>query len=528
MAEVEHYYLRLRTRGFFDLLAIKDIVLPAPIGLGEDGSWCSEADIYEEIHFYRADDRKLAEKLIRLFQRCYVEHFGISGSDRLDGHFDIVPASELDEAKRFLVDEEINNVTSIVDQYEAQWMVAEEEFGGDHPWERDSGGSPLCNEANPLSGECLCHQACKWQEKLALAPTMDFSANEIEASLLRSGADGKLSLAKNIVRMRAAAEEREKRLEALTAQPGSEPTPFDRALLRLLDSIPVTWTRMDFSRLSLSHAEEKAFNRLLEAGLVEARIECQVSMRGFPKTVRLQYRVSGDFEEKLLNDAMAALPAAWYSEDGGTKGKSSVIYDVLEARLTDAGERAKQDWNSPEPSHVLAFLRGVGPDGGGIKPKGVVGIESRRMTIGGMMGCASDFTDDHPTSNGLPSQFSAAQRGNPSEPDATPGNMPKKPSAIEMKIAEYYERSGRPQTEAAEQLNRSIAEELAKEGKFPLTQKKISDIVKKVNAWRAANKEPIIQTRKSKAPPAIDPGIITMGERVDKKSKQYRPGKSTD
>ena len=116
----------------------------------------------------------------------------------------------------------------------------------------------------------------------------------------------------------------------------------------------------------------------------------------------------------------------------------------------------------------------------------------------------------------------------PSGPNAKPKKIPKKPSAIEDNIAKYYESSDKTQIKAAEQLNKSLGKMLAEAGKFPLTQKKISEIVKKVNAWREANGESVIPTRKAKVPPSIDPSIIDMGERVDKKSTQYRPSKSID
>jgi len=262
--------------------AVEYTAPPDEIQQCDDDPWCPDPETCKEVHFYRADSREIAEKLIGLFQKSYAKQFYTSGPDRFDGYFHIVPVSELDEAERFLTDEKIERFTSIVEQYEAQWIAAEEEFGADYPWEREPEGPPLCDEENPLSGESLCHQARKWHEKLVPAPTISFSVDEFAQAVFSKDSDGKLSLAENILRVRAAAEERQKT----------------------------------------------------------------------------------------------------------------------------------------------------------------------------------------------------------SEPRAAPRKKPKKPSAIEEKIAQYYERSGQTQTKVAEELNRSHGNMLADAGKFPLTQKKISNIIKKVNAWR--------------------------------------------
>jgi hypothetical protein len=152
--------------------------------------------------------------------------------------------------------------------------------------------------------------------------------------------------------------------------------PFDKALAEMLLRLPTMWASVDFERLT--NTQEKALARLVEAGLVEERVVATAWMDAFPQVAILRGRVTGDFKRKLLWESVQSVPE-WLTKDGKTRGKYSFWYDVTEVRLTEAGETARHDWNSPKPSFVLAIVRGIGGPTRGISPDGIVKIEERKV-----------------------------------------------------------------------------------------------------------------------------------------------------
>ena len=105
----------------------------------------------------------------------------------------------------------------------------------------------------------------------------------------------------------------------------------------------------------------------------------------------------------------------------------------------------------------------------------------------------------------------------------------KEPTAFELAVAKEYERSGDKQKAVADRINEQIKAkdkewggllELSRKpgGGFrgfgpPLRQEKVSDILRKVNAWREANGEPVIPTRKRGAADTMAPADLELGPR---------------
>jgi hypothetical protein len=101
-------------------------------------------------------------------------------------------------------------------------------------------------------------------------------------------------------------------------------------------------------------------------------------MEGSKEVLTLLCRVSGDYKRELLAEAVRSVPK-WHDKDNKVRGTPHFLFDVGELRITDQGELARHDWTSPEPSSVLAILRGGFPMLPGLKVRGAVKIESRRF-----------------------------------------------------------------------------------------------------------------------------------------------------
>jgi len=99
-------------------------------------------------------------------------------------------------------------------------------------------------------------------------------------------------------------------------------------------------------------------------------------------------------------------------------------------------------------------------------------------------------------------------------PPLRPG--PKPPSELENQIAQYYEQSGKTQTEVAEILNKRYKSMLGDGKRYPLNQGKVSRIVKKVNRYRRAHGQTLIPTRRTGKVDPVDPHVADLGERRHK------------
>lgn len=165
----------------------------------------------ESHYFYRAKDETMAHRLVRTFAarfKDYEEKEDAREAETGDeifivtrASFSSAPSSDIDEAERFLTDEEISKVASEVSGYCAQWQVDCLELD-EPPWVYDPYNPPLYDEEHPLSVGCLHHQATKWEEKLT--PKKDYTHNEILGGLLSAPSDPTATLAESIEEWKAA------------------------------------------------------------------------------------------------------------------------------------------------------------------------------------------------------------------------------------------------------------------------------------------------------------------------------------
>jgi|GEM_PF-4363995 len=99
---------------------------------------------------------------------------------------------------------------------------------------------------------------------------------------------------------------------------------------------------------------------------------------------------------------------------------------------------------------------------------------------------------------------------------------PRSATKLERRIAAYYDENNKTQAEVAKQLNDLFENELVKEGRWPLSQGKLSRIIAKVNLSRKANGLPEIETsgkgeaRTRNESDSVAPKVIDMGERTHK------------
>jgi len=171
--------------------------------------------------------------------------------------------------------------------------------------------------------------------------------------------------------------------------------PLERAIVNLLGCLPLRWERLDVD--ALTAAEQEALKRLARAGLVEQRIRLRAWMAGSCETLRMQVRVSGEYQSSDVIRRMFDATPEWLDGRGRTRGRFHLESGgVVEVRLTDQGEEARHDWqhNSPQtPSFVLAFVAGIGPMGlPRPRVEGSVVVESCRLEPSGAAEVQSETT----------------------------------------------------------------------------------------------------------------------------------------
>ena len=96
---------------------------------------------------------------------------------------------------------------------------------------------------------------------------------------------------------------------------------------------------------------------------------------------------------------------------------------------------------------------------------------------------------------------------------------PLMPTGDEKKIARFYEESDKTQTEVADELNALLKDGKLKDmtgERFPLSQRKMSDIIKKVNTRRAFDHQPQIATVRRGAPDRMEASKLELGPRNHK------------
>ncbi|MCH8824811.1 MAG: hypothetical protein IH984_15035 [Planctomycetes bacterium] len=112
------------------------------------------------------------------------------------------------------------------------------------------------------------------------------------------------------------------------------------ALVQMLTTLPTEWRKV--AHRTLSDAQQKALDRLIKGGLVDARIEAVGWMHNFPQVVRLRALVIGEYKPVLRYEVLSCCKA-WMSSDGLTRDSYCFWYEVMEIRLTEEGELGRDD-----------------------------------------------------------------------------------------------------------------------------------------------------------------------------------------
>jgi len=138
---------------------------------------------------------------------------------------------------------------------------------------------------------------------------------------------------------------------------------LDRALLDLLDRLPLTWESLDHDKLTA--AEQEALKLLTTGGLVERRLAFSLRLIGHAVSVEATVTATGEYG--IVEALEPVAKAAWQAWAGDyLKGKAGAPQDQPafhcervgpeQARLTQEGQQAKADVDSGQTRMVLDFL----------------------------------------------------------------------------------------------------------------------------------------------------------------------------
>lgn len=172
-------------------------------------------------------------------------------------------------------------------------------------------------------------------------------------------------------------------------------TPFERAVCAWVLELSSAWVVV--ARRDLSHTHEKALERLVKGGFVEARLPVVLNVRDLSRPMKTLWRVTGAYGAVL-----GARVREYLSVHGhGGKEVGIICGDYESVRLTADGELAKQDFEGtvedecsicsdgtvestrrPGVYYDLFSMVAGGHDGtGGVKPPGVVTLESNFQSL---------------------------------------------------------------------------------------------------------------------------------------------------
>lgn len=144
--------------------------------------------------------------------------------------------------------------------------------------------------------------------------------------------------------------------------------PLDRAILDLLDRLPLRWEPVDTDLLT--GTEQEALKKLTAAGLVDRRFTLRLSLAGHAVSIEATITFTG--EEGLAQAVEPLMTAAWtqwaaeyQNPRGGTVGPRPTARCERTGpelmRLTSHGETARADVRSGDAATVLDFVRRRGP-----------------------------------------------------------------------------------------------------------------------------------------------------------------------
>lgn len=146
-------------------------------------------------------------------------------------------------------------------------------------------------------------------------------------------------------------------------------TPYEQTVCAWVLRLPSRWVRIDWH--SLTHADEQAMDRLVKAGLVEARLPVTMTVAGVSERLTAVWRVSGDYG-RILGERTKH----YLASQGHVGIETGIVCGEFEAvRLTSEGELAQRDFHGRVDKPLFDCVAG-GPNGSrGLKATGTAQLE---------------------------------------------------------------------------------------------------------------------------------------------------------
>jgi len=169
----------------------------------------------------------------------------------------------------------------------------------------------------------------------------------------------------------------------MATQPSAErpiaPEPLDAALIALIQNLPLVWKSVDWE--NLPSTDQEALRLAIKVAVVEARLLCTASMKGFSDAMQLHVCVSGDFDPELRRMILSEMPAEWRDGNGQWLARRRVGTVWSQVRLTPEGLKVRQKLTNGDVSDVLDYVHRRGQYSDWWPPEALakVSLESRVM-----------------------------------------------------------------------------------------------------------------------------------------------------
>ena len=288
-------------------------------------------DMNEKFYFYKVDSEELASRLTEMFQK--------SEGNKL--FFSFTAGTAIPPSDAILADDSVDGYRKPGPGIDGDFFAKARRW--EHRLRADMALEPLAEEADdrgstPAEGEGQSRSA--WSS----------TPNDTD----RAGRKESESRTHH---------ERDRRPPAAQADPPIERnagiTPYGRAIAKVLKIADRSWRRVCGE--NFSYAEKRAFLLLVQTGLMEARVDAKARVEGWPQAVRLRATVNGDFRCTLLEQVLRAVPD-WLTKEGALTGRCLYRFDFAEGRLTEEGERARNDLAHSAYPILGALMQGRAPN----------------------------------------------------------------------------------------------------------------------------------------------------------------------
>lgn len=132
--------------------------------------------------------------------------------------------------------------------------------------------------------------------------------------------------------------------------------PLDRAIVRILHILTDQWS--DYTALASTEPAERAIDRMINAGLLQAGGIIAFTQPGIPTRLVLEARWTGRIPMDHVDVLLTAVPE-WFDK-GKLRAKVALYPSVQRVRLTTEGLVAQGDIRSPQRQHIVLQLLGTG------------------------------------------------------------------------------------------------------------------------------------------------------------------------